>query len=72
MSIETMESSERIVIMIDPFTRKAELYNMTSCKKVEVDGHIDLQPNEHNEIVITIDAKFTLKGLICKFKEPED
>jgi len=68
---ESMKSQDRIVIMIDPFTRRAELYNFTSCESVEVDGQVDIQPNDKNEIVLKVDASFTLKGLICKFKEPE-
>jgi hypothetical protein len=68
---ESMKAQERIVIMIDPFTRRAELYNFTSCKQVEVDGEVDIQPNENNEVVVKIDAEFTLKGLVCKFADPE-
>jgi len=70
MSENTIESQERIVIMIDPSTKKAELFNMTSCKRVEVDGQVDIQPNEQGEMVVKIDASFTLKGLICKFEKP--
>jgi hypothetical protein len=69
---ESMKAQERIVIMIDPFTRRAELYNFTTCKSVEVDGLVDIQPNEKNEVVVKIDASFTLKGLVCKFADPED
>jgi hypothetical protein len=66
---ESMKAQERIVIMIDPFTRRAELYNFTSCKQVEVDGEVDIQPNENNEVVVKIDASFTLRGLVCKFAD---
>jgi hypothetical protein len=72
MSSEIMKAQERIVIMIDPFTRQAELYNFTSCKSVEVDGLVDIQPNDKSEIVVKIDAEFTLTGMAVKFKEAEE
>lgn len=67
MSDNTIDARERIVIIIDPFTKKAEMFNlMSGCDSVEVDGQIDIHPNEKDEVVVKIDASFTLKGLICK------
>lgn len=71
MSDETMDVRERVVIIIDPFTRKAEMFNLiTGCERVEVQGQVDIEANEHNEVVVKIDASFTMKGLICKFEKP--
>ncbi len=71
MSGDIMEAQERILIMIDPSTKRAELFNMTRCNHVEVDGAVDIVPNENGEMVVKIDATFTLKGLICKFEKPD-
>lgn len=72
MSDDTIDARERVVIIIDPFTRKAEMFNMmTGCERVEVHGQVDIEANEHNEVVIRIDASFTLKGLICKSEKPD-
>ncbi len=62
---------ERIIIVIDPFARKASVWNYTTCEFVEVDGKIILDKNDANEVVIHINTSLTLRGLKCRFPEPE-
>jgi uncharacterized protein involved in tellurium resistance len=65
------EDGERIVIVVDPFTNKASVYNYTTCKFVEIEGKVIIDKNDNNEIVIRVDTSLTLRGLTCKFKELE-
>ena len=65
------EDAERIVIVIDPFARKASVYNYTTCKFVEIEGKVIIDKNDKNEIVLRINTSLTLKGLKCRWTEPE-
>lgn len=66
------EDAERIAIVIDPFSRKASVYNYTTCKFVEIEGKVIIDKNDKNEIVLRINTTLTLRGLKCKWTEPED
>ena len=66
-----IEDGERIVIVIDPFTRKASVYNYTTCKFIEIEGKVILNRSDNDEVVIDINASLTLRGLKCRFSKPE-
>jgi len=63
---EPVKSQERIVILIDPNSKTAELYNFTGCKEVDVDGAVDIVANEKEEPVLKLDLSIILKGRICR------
>jgi hypothetical protein len=66
------EDAERIAIVIDPFSRRASVYNYTRCKFVEIEGKVIIDKNDKKEIVLRINTTLTLRGLKCKWTEPEN
>jgi len=69
---QPIETKDRIVIMIDPFTRQANVYNYTKSRNIGIDGLVDIQPNEKSEVTISLNVTLTLEGMICKFKNPPE
>ena len=65
------EDGERVAIVIDPFTRKASVYNYTTCKSIEIEGKVIIDKNDNDEVVLRINTVLTLRGLKCRFNKPE-
>ena len=58
---ETIKSSEHITIMINPFTGEFVVYNHTGYPEVAVEGKAVLDNNADGELVLSLNAAFTLK-----------
>ncbi len=54
-------SKDRIMILIDPHTRETWVENHTKFKVLEMEGQVDAGPNDKDEWVVTIKARFTAK-----------
>ena len=61
MGDNNIKSEERIIIMIDPFTKEAFMFNHTSYPTAEINGEVDAGRDDDGNHVLTINASFTFK-----------
>jgi len=60
MSVE-LKSDDRIVIMVDPFTKEHFIFNHTRYGVAEMDGEVDAGRDEDGNHVLSITATFVFK-----------